>query len=995
MKNKILFMVCIFLLFVGCTDFGLPLPQNPDNPDQSGEQGNGTNKELIGLSITSLPCTFYNTFYNNVFSEEGLEVVKIYSDGTQEVCQRSEFYMVINGTIEINDGDSLDNNLLGQQEIIIYLHDVSYLYASFWIDIVCQEEENPPEDNPDEGNTIYGISVKKLPEKVVYAKGDYFSSKGLVCHAIDISFQEYEVEPTKITIVYEGDESWTENDISLPLPIGTHFVYVYYQEFSYYFNINVFDVQEIKDFAYENTGESITIGGYEGTDFTDTEEGVYEPIPGYDPNAPYEKVYSTPADFEYEFIEGSTTEINITGIKDEVESTITELTIPATIDGYTVKTVTIGILDYATEVRTFVMEEGIQRFSIDTDNKYASSLGCSQSKVTKVYLPSSLSRTEEDYNNYFASIALHYLQELSIDFTNFDKSHYYEVVQKDFLFCSNLKTITIRFSPNNDDHLNNYSIGIRNGEWLFGGTSIEEINFAFNDEEFIPSEYKNKPDISLIWEAGSFENVKTLKKVTFPENCDISIGDGAFANSSIETFVFPKNSKVRIWGIETFKNCKNLASVIFEEGCEIETDNVSKSFEGSLWSQTVTKLDLSMWDECWLDFSNFTALQEVVVGSSKVYCNFAGCKNLTTITMNDDAVFLPYSLAETALTSVVIQGENYNDKIYDSKYVVENGEHPGLLTNCKNLTELTIKNCTVPPYLFGLNGTDNSNITFNYDNICLGVYAFYKCAFIKEFDMTKVISYFTVEETGHHFAYCENLEKVTVWSKICDYEGRDCDGYSYGLCYGMFYNCTNLKTVISDYPIFEFPKECFYNCVNLENINLPETTNSYIVGYSAFYGPTIKKLAYEEDSFYGVEKVAQKVVDNELVIYNFPLAFKNVPDRLVDWELSDVSIVDFSEIAVKNLIITKDFYYIPENFALGNNRIETVTLDGDIEYAAFKDCTLLNTVILGDTTFHVVRENSFEGCTALEKIIVPTEYYDQYITAECWALYRDLITVAE
>lgn len=982
MKNKILFMVCIFLLFVGCTDFGLPLPQNPDNSDQSGEQESGTKKELIGLSITSLPCTFYNIFYNNVFSDEGLEIVKIYSDGTQEVCQRSEFYMVINGTIEINDEDSLDNNLLGQQEIIIYLHDVSYLYASFWIDIVCQEEENSPEDNPDEGNTIYDISVKKLPEKVVYAKGDYFSSKGLVCHAIDMSFQEYEVEPTKITIVYEGDESWTENDISLPLPIGTHFVYVYYQEFSYYFNINVFDVQEIKDFAYENTGESITIGGYEGTDFTDTEEGVYVPIPGYDPNAPYEKVYSTPADFEYEFIEGSTTEINITGIKDEVESIITELTIPATIDGYTVKTVTIGILDYTTEVRTFVMEEGIQRFSIDTDNKYDNNLGHSQSKVTKVYLPSSLSRTEEDYNNYFASIALHYLQELSIDFTNFDKSHYYEVVQKDFLFCSNLKKITIRVSPNGS------KFGIENGEWFFGGTSIEEIEYVFNDESAFDT-----LSLGCLWEAGSFENVKTLKKVTFPENCDIFIGDGAFANSSIETFVFPKNSKVRIWGIETFKNCKNLASVIFEEGCEIETDNVSKSFEGSLWSQTVTKLDLSMWDECWLDFSNFTALQEVVVGSSKVYCNFAGCKNLTTITMNDDAVFLPYSLAETALTSVVIQGQNYNDTCggynvsYGIDYEGESGMHPGLFTNCDNITELTIKNCRVPSYLFGLNGTDNSNITFNYDNISLDVYAFYKCAFIKEFDMTKVILYSYSGELGRHFAYCENLEKVTVWSNK---RGESYHGYSYGIAYGMFYNCINLKTVISDYPIFEFPKECFYNCVNLENINLPETTDVYQIG-----SLTSIKLAYEEDSFYGVEKVAQKVVDNELVIYNFPLAFKNVPDRLVDWELSDVSIVDFSEIAVKNLTITKDFYYIPENFALGNNRIETVTLDGDIEYAAFKDCTLLNTVILGDTTFHVVRENSFEGCTALEKIIVPTEYYDQYITAECWTPYRDLITVAE
>ena len=989
MKNKFLFVICVFLFFFGCK--AVETPQNQEdlpssnNPDQSVED----KKEFIGFSITSLPCTLYNTFYNNVFSEEGLEVTKMYSDGTQEICDRSEFYMVINGETEIKSGYVLDSNLLGQQEISIYFYNNSDHWAKFWINVIFQEnevlpEENPEEENPSEDDTLFSFFVETLPEKVVYKKGDYFSSEGIVCKAIDVYFQEYEVEPTKMTIVYEGDETYTENDISLPLSIGTHTVYVYYQNLIYYFTINVFDVQEIKDFAYINTGDSITIGGYEGTDFVDSEEGNYEPIPGYDPNAPYVKVYSTPADFEYEFINGSTTEINITGIKDEVESKITELTIPATIDGYTVKTVTVGILDYAPEVRTFVMEEGIQGFSANENNSYSHCLG-GKSKVTKMFLPSSLRSTEEDYINYFC-IGLHYLQELSIDFTNFDKAHYWETKQKDFLYCPNLKKMTIRISPNGS------GLGIKNGEWFLGKTSIEEIEYIFSNT--VSSEERS---MGCSWEAGSFENVKTLKKVTFPENCDIFIGEGAFANSSIETFVFPKNSKVCIWGIEAFKNCKNLASVIFEEGCEIETNNVSKSFEGSLWSQTVTKLDLSVWDECWLDFSNFTALKEVVVGSSKVYCNFAGCNNLTTITMNDDAVFLPYSLAETALTSVVIQGQNYNDEIYDSKYVVENGEHPGLLTNCKNLTELTIKNCAVPPYLFGLNGTDNSNITFDYDNISLCKYAFYKCAFIKEFDMTKVISYSSsnFEEAGHHFAYCENLEKVTVWSKIVDYEGRDCDGYSYGLGYGMFYNCTNLKTVISEYPIFEFPKECFYNCVNLENINLPETTNSYIVGYSAFYGPTIKKLAYEEDSFYGASKIAKKVLDNDLVIYNFPFAFKNATYCIDDLKLTDVSVIDFSEIAVKNLTIADVFYYIPENFALGNPYLETVTLDGDIEYAAFKDCTALNTVIIGDKTFHVVRNNSFDGCIALEKIIVPAEFYEQYITAECWKPYRDLIISSE
>lgn len=512
----------------------------------------------------------------------------------------------------------------------------------------------------------------------------------------------------------------------------------------------------------------------------------------------------------------------------------------------------------------------------------------------------------------------------------------------------------------------------------------------FNDEEFIPGEYQNQPRIFFNWEAGSFENIKTLKKVTYPENCELYIGERAFANSTIESFTFTKNSKVHLFSSE-FKDCKNLLNITFDEGVEFEYGGGYKSFEGSLWSKTVTKLDLSIFYECWLDFSNFTALEEVIIGSSVVHSDFSGCKNLSKITMNDDAVFLPWSLSETALTSVTIQGTDpSDDTLYSSDYSVLNGEHPGLFTNCENLIDITFKNCTIPPYIFGLNGTERTDVTLNYQNVILDSYAFYKCAFLKEFDMTEIVNLLG----GYQFAFCENLEKVKIWSNKVD-EGDDIEGYGYGIKNGMFYNCVNLSSIISDYPVFDFPYSCFYNCYNLTNIKLPDTTGKYYYYKTRYSTPKEKQLAYADNSFYGANKMAEIFMDKNLVTSQFPLAFKNTSTPVNNYKLSDLSIIDVSEIPATNLTISDGFYYIPENFALGNDYLETVTLDGDIKSAAFKDCSSLKTVIIGDRTFHVVCENSFEGCISLEKIIVPSEFYEQYINAECWIPYKDLIVPAE
>jgi len=863
-----------------------------------------------------------------------------------------------------------------------------------------EPEVNPddPEINPDEPEDfieIYDFRITRLPNKITYIKGEAFSSQGLECCAtviMDGSYKDIVVEPTQLKILYNKDISLDTEDIPNELSVGTHDIYVYYEanynQFSDKFEIEVFNLKESSDISYKNKGDSITIAGFEGGKYYDQDEEVF------DLNAPYEPVYSKPEDFEYIFIEGSSTEIDVVGIKDNVESMITELTIPAVIDGYTVKSVSIGILNYAKEVRTFVIEDGVQEFSTDLadrDYRFPKLLLDDGKKITKMYIPKTLVIDKEDIGDRRFSICLENLQELSIDFTNIYLSS--DLSYERFLQTPNLRKITIRMNPNS------YNCkGIDNFECLFDDANLlEEIDFVFNEEEFIPSEGQTKPYLSFNWLGD--ENFKNLKKITYPENCILSIESLAAENSSIESFTFTKNTYVCL-GSEAFKNCNNLSEIIFDEGCEFDTRNLSENpFCDSLWSKTVTRLDLSGFDECWLDFSNFTALEEIDIGSSVVRSNFSGCKNLSKVLMNEDAVFLPLSLAETAITSVTLQGNENNTNFYTGYGVsadeIKNGEMPGLFENCNNIKEITFKNCEIPYCIFGPNGTDRTDIVIDYSSAeCLSSYAFYKCAFLKEFDITKLKS---LDAKGYQFAYCENLEKVTICSVKCQ-EGVDLDGYGYGLVQGMFYNCSNLETVLSDYPIFDIPNSCFYNCFNLENINLPLSIDkySYLIIENAL-GETktyYMQLFYEVDSFYGALKIANKFVDNNLITDMFPYAFRNayLSESLT---LEDFFVFDFSDFLVRNLIIDDSYYYIPQNFALGNEYLESVILDGEIEAAAFKDCILLNTVIIGDRTFHVVQKNSFEGCVSLEKIIVPKEYYEQYITAECWEPYRNLIVVAE
>ena len=85
------------------------------------------------------------------------------------------------------------------------------------------------------------------------------------------------------------------------------------------------------------------------------------------------------------------------------------------------------------------------------------------------------------------------------------------------------------------------------------------------------------------------------------------------------------------------------------------------------------------------------------------------------------------------------------------------------------------------------------------------------------------------------------------------------------------------------------------------------------------------------------------------------------------------------------------YSFIPTSFAENNTTLQTVTLDSDIEAKAFKGCSSLKTVTLGDTTFHSVKADSFADCPNLTKIIVPQEYYEQYKTSPRWKNYWDLI----
>lgn len=602
-------------------------------------------------------------------------------------------------------------------------------------------------------------------------------------------------------------------------------------------------------------------------------------------------------------------------------------------------------------------------------------------------------------------------------------NHVVEVCRQAFMNCTALKSVKFAQSCN-----------LEIGEQAFMNcTALKSVQFA--------------QSCNLEIDEQAFSGCTALERVSFPQlpyegglisdgvnwsfygelNCIINTK--AFYNvPAINEFAFKKDMSYLLKE-GAFFGC-DIKNLTFEENCEVfgdvEYDQITYFFDAN---SSIKEIDISAANKVYnLKFDNFTALQKFTVGNSSfIGGSLKNCTSLQTIDVGENAYFLPSSLQGcSSLQSVTLQGNTPNDYYrisYEDDYgyyYVDFNPASEILSDCDSLRSVTFKNLRTPPYVFGKDGRD-TECDLIFDNLAtIGDYSFYKCNFITSLNLNLFCSTDGPEYPDHWlgnycFAGCKNLKQVTTNCLGGDYIFKDCVNLeevtlvhdyekttawerawaetheSYGkpvsltwsgpeVSSGAFYNCKNLKALKTDWEHKYLGSEAFYNCENLEELKLPVITDGTVI---RFY----------TDTFYYCNKLLPLLqeygyLDNfgDGVIYSFSTDYFYLD------ELTLTRDIYIQGINVKHVIIPRSLYYfIPEEFALGNPYIQTVTLDCDIEARAFKGCSSLTTVILEDTTFHSVRSDSFADCPNLSKIIVPARFFEQYKTSSKWKPYRDLI----
>ena len=249
-------------------------------------------------------------------------------------------------------------------------------------------------------------------------------------------------------------------------------------------------------------------------------------------------------------------------------------------------------------------------------------------------------------------------------------------------------------------------------------------------------------------------------------------------------------------------------------------------------------------------------------------------------------------------------------------------------------------------------------------------------------------------DAHYAFAECSNLESINCKTLVL-YAGYQ---------QGLFYNCVKLKTVSqgsnsgnlkktdADEKI-KFEPDCFYNCKLLESIPLFANVTDSDLFFSSSKVVNEKSASGYMGHFANCSKLLTLFNSKNLLQNNLykALIFEGVYVG-VSGTLDTKFVSIGSNVGIRNLTIPRSIYKcIPVDFANGNTHLQTVTLDCDIEARAFKGCTSLTTVTLGDTTFHAVCSDSFAGCPNLTKIIVPQAYYSQYKNSPRWQSYKNLI----
>ena len=363
-----------------------------------------------------------------------------------------------------------------------------------------------------------------------------------------------------------------------------------------------------------------------------------------------------------------------------------------------------------------------------------------------------------------------------------------------------------------------------------GRVSIPDSVIEIQDNAFsscIKLTEVNIPNSVVEVGSSAFSNCVNLSQVTLSKGL-VTLGDNAFYNcDSLTAIEIPKSVKSAYWG--PFDNCDGLKSVTFEKG--------TTEIAGSLLEQCTGLEEITIPDTVTIigkyAFRDCTNLSKVSIPDSVTEIQdyvFIGCAKLEEINIPNGVTELGNSVFEncTNLPQITLPDSITSMGIYIFSGCSNLQE--ATLPNIRiNITEGTFKNCSslekvnFPETLeairsYAFYNTKLSEAALPNKLTEIESYAFYNCD-----ALTKIVIPDSVTTLGTYlFADCELLSDVTFGTGI-----NTIPSYAFHLC-------PSLQKIVLPYRTTTVNSNAFTNCTSLTEITIPRATTTIASGVFSY-----------------------------------------------------------------------------------------------------------------------------------------------------------------
>lgn len=637
-------------------------------------------------------------------------------------------------------------------------------------------------------------------------------------------------------------------------------------------------------------------------------------------------------------------------LDDDGNATITKydgnvraLTIPDTLDGYTV--VAIGSSAFAknTYLQSVVIPDTV---TVIQESAFAECTNLSQ-----IHLSDNLEYMYDSAFGYCNSLNNVCIPKTLVECYSKD---FFKGEGGPFRDCINLKNIS-------------FEEGITNipKKLFYRCTGIEKINI---------------PDTVIMIDDRAFKECTSLKNIQLSNNLT-TIGQEAFNGcTSLEKVVIP-NSVTTIKGaaflacsklsdVTLSKNLLSLGGYAFGDCDSLESIEIPKSIETTTKEYYIQYIYGYQWGV----FIACDNLKEIIFekGTTQIakgmFANNESIEQISipdTVTLIGDQAFLNC----TSLSDVRL-----------SQNLITVGQEAFM--GCTSITKIKIPDSvtTIKGAAF-LACSDLSDVTLSRNLISLGGYAFGDCDSLESIEIPKSVKDTTSEYYGQYiydyqwgvFIACDNLKNITFEKGTTQ------------IVYGMFANNESIEKIEIPETVTTIGSDAFYKCTSLTEINIPDTVLT--VGSYAFGGCKNLEKVHLPKNIKNIEKgtfkdcsVLKDITIPDTVMKIGDVAFSGctaLPQITLPASVQTIGDKAFSHCeALADVKLSEGLTSIGSYAFEYNIALPKVTLPNTLESLgerAFQYCDVLADVDLG-AGLKVIPEYCFYEDPALQKVILPYQF---------------------